>query len=91
MFAMNRVKFLNFLQLKIIEEHYHVSSCFEPDDFHKAFMTFVKKGGPQILRKALDYHECRIKYYLEQGHDYSHEELCQISKELEEYEEIRQL
>jgi hypothetical protein len=88
---MNRVKFLNLLQLKIIEEHYGVSSRYEPEAFHGAFMEFVERKGPQTLRKVFDNWEHRVQYYVEKRHNYTHNELCEIKKELEKYEEIKVL
>jgi hypothetical protein len=79
---MNRVKFLNMLQLKIIEEIYNVSSLYQADKFQIAFTYFLEKKGPQQLRKALDNWELRAQYYLDQKHEYTHEELCEIKKEL---------
>ena len=89
--VMNRAKFLNLLQLKIIEEHYAVSSLYQPKEFGEAFLIFVSKGGPKILREALDKLEYEIGCYLDESRDYSHQELCEIKEELELYEEIKYL
>jgi hypothetical protein len=91
MYAMNRVKFLNLHQLKIIEELYSVSSLYQPKEFGEALLIFVKIKGPQTLRKALDKWEHRVNYFVEKDHDYSHEEMCNIKEELKNLDEIKSL
>jgi hypothetical protein len=80
---MNKVKFTNFLQLKIIEEKYNISSLYDPIDFGKSLLDFISKGGPQKLRKALEEHDDVIEWYQNEKDEYTHEEFLRIKQILE--------
>lgn len=79
---LNRVQFTNMLQLKIIEEHYGLSSLYQPEEFNEAFMNFVSNKGPQKLRNLLDKHEDLVEYHYKEDKPWTHNEMVFLSRKI---------
>jgi hypothetical protein len=80
--SMSMVQFTNMLQLKIIEQHYGLSSVFEPEEFNVAFMQFVANKGPQKLREILDEQDTLVEYHYNEDKPWTHEEMVFLSQKI---------